>query len=95
MPCQRYSCYSLGVFKAPSSRRIVSDVARLLKAERLRRHISMTRVANEAGLSQQMISYVERGMRSPTLDTLLRIAGVLKIDLWKILKSASETTRNK
>ena len=55
----------------------------------------MTKVAAEAGLSQQMISYVERGMRSPTLDTLLRIAGVLKVDLWKILKSASETTRIK
>jgi transcriptional regulator with XRE-family HTH domain len=39
----------------------------------------MSQVASEAGLSQQMVSYVERGMRNPTLDTLLRIAGVLKV----------------
>ena len=26
----------------------------------------------------QMVSYVERGMRNPTLDTLLRIIGALR-----------------
>ena len=50
----------------------------------------MTRLAQDAGLSQQMVSYVERGMRNPTLDTLLRMAEVLKIDLWKILRTASK-----
>lgn len=50
----------------------------------------MTKLAEESGLSQQMISYVERGMRSPTLDTLLRIARVLDVDLWQILKGASK-----
>lgn len=52
----------------------------------------MTKLAEESGLSQQMISYVERGMRSPTLDTLLRISTVLDVDLWKILKEASGAT---
>lgn len=50
----------------------------------------MTQIAEQSGLSQQMISYVERGMRSPTLDTLLRIAAVLDVDLWKLIKVASE-----
>jgi len=72
------------------SRRIVASVARQLKAERIRRGVSMTKLAEESGLSQQMISYVERGMRSPTLDTLLRIARVLDVDLWQILKGASK-----
>lgn len=49
----------------------------------------MTKLAGESGLSQQMISYVERGLRNPTLDTLLRIAAVLKVDLWELLKEAS------
>lgn len=52
----------------------------------------MTKLAAESGLSQQMISYVERGMRSPTLDTLLRIAAALDVDLWRIIKAASEGT---
>jgi len=50
----------------------------------------MTQIADQSGLSQQMISYIERGMRSPTLDTLLRISAVLRVDLWKITKAATE-----
>lgn len=76
--------------KTIPSRRVVSGVARLLKDERTRRQISMTQIAQQSGLSQQMISYIERGMRSPTLETLLRISAVLQIDLWKIIKSATE-----
>jgi len=76
--------------KPNPSRRTVAAVARRLKDERLRRRISMTKLAAESGLSQQMISYVERGMRSPTLDTLLRIAAALDVDLWRIIKAASE-----
>ena len=40
-----------------------------------------------------MISYVERGMRNPTLDTLLRMADALDTDLWKLLKQASGTRK--
>ena len=76
--------------KSPPSRRIVADVARRLKAERIRRQISMTQLAEQSGLSQQMISYVERGMRSPTLDTLLRISAALNVDLSTLLNAASK-----
>jgi transcriptional regulator with XRE-family HTH domain len=78
------------VSKANPSRRIVAEVARHLKAERIRREISMTKIATASGLSQQMISYVERGMRNPTLDTLLRISAVLNVDLGSIIKGAAE-----
>ncbi len=50
----------------------------------------MTRLAQDAGLSQQMVSYVERGLRNPTLDTLLRIANVLEADLSAIIRKASK-----
>jgi transcriptional regulator with XRE-family HTH domain len=71
------------------SRRVALQVAQLLRDERIRRKISMDQLAAKAGLSQPMISYVERGLRNPTLDTLLRIAGALDVDLWKLLKRAS------
>ena len=48
----------------------------------------MNLVAERAGLSQQMVSYVEREMRNPTLETLLRIAAALQIDLSQILHTA-------
>lgn len=72
------------------SRAVSLRVAKLLQQERERKGISMTRLAQDAGLSQQMVSYVERGLRNPTLDTLLRIANVLEIDLSEVIRKASK-----
>jgi transcriptional regulator with XRE-family HTH domain len=55
----------------------------------------MTVLAGRAGLSQQSISYIERGLRIPNLDTLIRITDALEIDLWPLLKKATEKTRPK
>ncbi|MDD5349597.1 MAG: helix-turn-helix transcriptional regulator, partial [Chthoniobacteraceae bacterium] len=49
-------------------------VSQTLKEERLRKNLSMSAVAERAALSQQMVSYVERGIRKPTLDTIFRIS---------------------
>jgi transcriptional regulator with XRE-family HTH domain len=68
---------------------VCSHVARLLREERLRQNLSMTVLSERAGLSQQSVSYLEREMRIPNLDTLLRIAEVLKIDLGDVIKRAS------
>ena len=81
--------------KATPSRRVIAGVAQQLKAERIRQQLSMTHVADKSGLSQQMVSYVERGMLSPTLDTLLRISAVLDVDLWKVIKAASEQAKKR
>lgn len=70
-----------------------SCVAELLKKERQRRQLSMSTVAERAGLSQQMVSYVERGLRNPTLDTLLRMALALKLDLAVLLATAQRKAR--
>jgi transcriptional regulator with XRE-family HTH domain len=50
----------------------------------------MNQVAERAGLSQQMVSYVEREMRNPTLETLLRIAAAMKIDLPTVIQNAQK-----
>ena len=71
------------------SRRVVEVVAHDLRDERIRQRVSMDSLAAKSGLSQPMISYVERGMRNPTLDTLLRIAIALDVDLSQLLKKAS------
>jgi transcriptional regulator with XRE-family HTH domain len=55
----------------------------------------MRLLAAKAGLSQPMISYVERGMRIPTLETALRIAAALDVDLWRLIKQAAESTKQK
>ena len=48
----------------------------------------MNMVAERAGLSQQMVSYVEREMRNPTLETVLRIAAALEIDFSQVMRRA-------
>lgn len=51
----------------------------------------MTTLAARAGLSQQSVSYIEREMRIPNLDTLLRITEVLDVDLADVIKKAGTT----
>ena len=48
----------------------------------------MTFLAEKTGLSQQAISYMEREMRIPNLDTLLRIANSLEVNLGDIVNQA-------
>ncbi len=67
---------------------VCSEVARILRDERKRKGLSMTRLAEKAGLSQSMISLVERDLRNPTLDTLLRVADLLELELSEILVTA-------
>ena len=54
----------------------------------------MTVLASRAGLSQQMISYVERGMRNPTLDTLIRVTDALEVDLAELITQARDSVSN-
>ncbi len=72
---------------------VAAQVSAILRAEREGRSLSMTTVAERAGLSQQMVSYVERGMRSPTLDTLLRICGAIGADPADALRRAQASRR--
>ena len=50
----------------------------------------MNRAAADAGISQQMVSYIERGMRNPSLDVLLRLAHAIGKPLWQLLRAAEE-----
>lgn len=67
---------------------ICVKVISLLQKERERRKLSKYYVAQESGLSPQMIGYVENGTRNPTLETVLRMAGAMNIDLAKIITEA-------
>ena len=60
----------------------------LLRQERERRKLSKYFVAQESGLSPQMIAYVENGDRNPTLETVLKIAAALNVDLAQTITRA-------
>lgn len=67
---------------------VCANVARILRLERERQKMSMTRLAEKAGLSQGMISLVEHEERNPSLDTLMRICVALEIELSNVLAQA-------
>ena len=82
-------------FRVPTNKlhdAISSQVACLLKVERKKRGLSLNVLAQKAGVSRQTVSYVEQEVQNPTLDTLLRITGVLEIDLEKIIAKARKAT---
>ena len=87
--------YFLGVIENTVHQAICSDVARLLREERQRQNLSLNVLAERAGLSRQMVSYVEQEARNPTLDTLLRISTALGIKLEVIVKQARATASKK
>lgn len=74
---------------------VTSEVARILREERVNRELSMNVVSERAGLSRPMISLVERKLRNPTLDTLLRIAAALEVDLVDVLQRAQKAAAKK
>ena len=67
--------------------------SKVLKSEREKKKLSMNAVAQMAGISQQMVSYVEREMRNPTLETMLRIAAAIEIDPVEVLRRATKAAR--
>jgi ribosome-binding protein aMBF1 (putative translation factor) len=88
-----FSLYCSLVPPETTRKAICSHVARILREERLKQNLSMTILSERAGLSQQSVSYVEREMRIPNLDTLLRITAVLGINLSDVISRATKATK--
>ena len=73
----------------PTRREAVqSAVIRQLREERERLGLTQYQVAPRTGLSASTLSLIERELRNPTLDTLLRITEVLEVELGEILLRA-------
>ena len=68
--------------------RICSEIARLLKEERLQQKLSLNLLSARAGLNRQTVSFVEGEERMPTVDTLLRISDALDIKLEDVIAKA-------
>ena len=67
---------------------ICSHVIRILREERERRGISMNVLAQRSGLAQSTVSRIEAELRTPSLDTLLRMTEVIGIKLEDTIAAA-------
>ena len=52
-----------------------------IKAHRLRRGMTQGQLAEGVNVSEQAISNIERAYRSPSLETLEKIAGALEVEV--------------
>ena len=69
-------------------RAICAQVIKLLKEERERRGISKYALSAQCGLAQQTISYMERELRHPSFETILRVADGIGVSLEDVLQQA-------
>jgi transcriptional regulator with XRE-family HTH domain len=58
-----------------------TEVGGRLRTIRTRRHATLRAVADRAGLSESFLSQVERGVASPSVASLQRIAGALNVSV--------------
>jgi transcriptional regulator with XRE-family HTH domain len=82
--------YGCAVPKHFKGENLPSQIIKVLRDERFRQGLSMNVLAQRAGLSQSSVSLLESERRKPTLETLLRLCDALSVDLWKVVKKASE-----
>ena len=94
MLVKRLISYLLGVLKDSTVKVFCASLAVALKKERVRQKLSMNGLAERAGLSQQMVSYVERGMRKPTLDTIFRMSVALDVNLSVLIEKARKAAHH-
>jgi predicted transcriptional regulator len=70
---------------------IRKEIIRLLQKERERRNLSNYAVAQRSGVSESMLSLVERGHRNPTMELMLRVADGIGVDLGIFIRRATHT----
>lgn len=71
------------------------EIVRLLREERKRRKLSNYAIAQESGVSESMLSLVERGLRNPSMELVLRMAGGIGADLPDLIRKAQTTVSRK
>lgn len=50
-----------------------------LKKERENHNLSQMELSYESGVSQNMITYIETGKRTPTINTILKLCNAMKV----------------
>jgi transcriptional regulator with XRE-family HTH domain len=83
------------VSKTSERAEIIARLTELIQAERLRQKLSLNEVATRSGLSHTMVMRVEKRERLPTIDTLLRMADALEVDMSAVLGKAIRSVKRR
>lgn len=80
---------------AKKKAKTVDPVGKKIKKERLKRKMSLDRVANETGFSIDYLKEIESGKKIPPVGTLLQIAKALEIDSGFFLREQESNLRTR
>lgn len=69
----------------------IVPIGKRIRRARLAKKISLDNMANETGLSKEMIKKIEGGQQRPSVGTLLQISRTLHIDSSFLLKEQDDT----
>ena len=67
---------------------LIAAICRVIKERRLALNLSIYALSQKAGVSQQAISYYEKGLRRPTIEGLAKVAIGLGFELSELIASA-------
>nr|WP_281720507.1 helix-turn-helix transcriptional regulator [Nitrosomonas nitrosa] len=62
--------------------------AKVLQRHREAMNLSRQGLAERAGLHQTAVGLIERGLRTPNVDTLDALAKALQTDAWRLIREA-------
>jgi transcriptional regulator with XRE-family HTH domain len=68
---------------------MIPQIGRILRLYREKRGQNLSDVAERAGISVSMLSQIERGRVSPSIDTLLRVCDALNFDVVDLFRRIS------
>src|SRR5579872_3146247 len=91
----RVFCKSSGVPGIEHYEAIREEIILNLRRERERRKLSRYAVSQRSGVSESMLSLVERGLRNPTMELMLRIADGIGANLPALIKKATATIQGR
>lgn len=65
--------------------KVTSAVGERIRYLRLSKELSQEKLALEAGINPAFLGHLERGLKSPTVDTLAKIAAALNVTLSELV----------
>ncbi len=74
-------------FRSKSLEDVRQTLAANVRRIRLEKGVSQERAALEAGIDRTLLSKIERQITNPSLETLLRLANYLAVDVSDLLDS--------
>jgi transcriptional regulator with XRE-family HTH domain len=66
-------------------------LGQVIKRHRLAAGLSQEKLAERAEVHRNHVGFLERGLRSPTVEVLVRIGNALGVPAWRLLKEVQDS----